>query len=84
MPTGLTSKIYEGEKLTLREFALRCAKHFSPAHSYEGDLPLDKPPLLKGSDYYKLAIKNNSYLIKCYIKIILLLASSILLIKCKF
>lgn len=58
MPTGLTAKIYEGEELTLREFALRCAKHFSPAHSYEGDLPLDKPPLLKGSDYYKLAIKR--------------------------
>lgn len=58
MPTGLTAKIYEGEKLTLREFALRCAKQFSPAHSYEGDLPLDKPPVLKGSDYYKLAIKR--------------------------
>lgn len=58
MPTGLTAKIYEGKKLTLREFALRCAKQFSPAHSYEGDLPLDKPPVLKGSDYYKLAINR--------------------------
>ena len=59
MPTGLTAEIYEGKKLTLREFALRCAKQFSPAYSYEGDLPLDKPPVLKASDYYKLAIKRT-------------------------
>lgn len=60
MPTGLTAKIYEGEKLTLREFALRCAKQFSSAYSYDGDLPLDKPPMLKGSDYYELAIKRTN------------------------
>lgn len=51
MPTGLTAKIYNGENQTFREFALRCATQFSPFYSYGGDLPLDKPPVLKGMDY---------------------------------
>lgn len=59
MPTGLTAKIYEGEELTLREFALRCATQFSPAHSYGGDLPLDKAPVLENSsDYYERELKK--------------------------
>ena len=60
MPTGLTAKIYEGKELTLREFALRCATQFSPAHSYNGDLPLDKAPVLENSsiDYYERELKK--------------------------
>ena len=60
MPTVLTAKIYDGEELTLREFALRCATQFSPAHSYNGDLPLDKAPVLENSsiDYYERRLKE--------------------------
>lgn len=46
--------------MTLREFALRCAKQFSPAYSYDGDLPLDKVAVLENSsiDYYERELKR--------------------------
>ena len=56
MPSGLTYKIYSGEELTLRDFALRCVTHIGAGYhaSKQGDIPMpkDKAPVLKVSDYY--------------------------------
>jgi len=56
MPSGLTCKIYNGEELTLRDFALRCVRQLGAGYhaSQQGDkdLPKDKAPVLKVSDYH--------------------------------
>ena len=57
MPTGLTSKIYEGEDTSLRGFALTCVRQlgFGYYASNYGKmaLPLDKAPDIKPSNYHK-------------------------------
>lgn len=57
MPSGLTCKIYSGEELTLRDFALRCVIQFSAGYcaSQQGEkeLPKDKAPILKVDNYYE-------------------------------
>ena len=57
MPSGLTSKIYYGEDLSLRGFALRCATQFSAGYyaSKQGseELPLDKAPELEVKQYHR-------------------------------
>lgn len=56
MPSGLTYKIYSGEELSLRDFALRCVTHLGVGYhaSQQGDkdLPKDKAPVLKVRDYH--------------------------------
>lgn len=56
MPSGLTYKIYSGEELSLRDFALRCVKQLGAGYhaSQQGDkdLPKDKAPVLKVGDYH--------------------------------
>ena len=60
MPSGLTCKIYSGEELSLRDFALRCVKQLGAGYhaSQQGDkdLPKDKAPVLKVEDYHPEAI----------------------------
>lgn len=55
MPTGLTSKIYEGEDTSLRGFALTCVRQLGfgyYASNYgEMALPLDKAPDIKPSSH---------------------------------
>lgn len=62
MPTGLTSKIYEGEDTSLRGFALTCVKQLGYgyyASNYgESELPLDKAPDIKPSDYHKKELEK--------------------------
>ena len=63
MPTGLTHKIYEGQELTIREFALNCARQLSPAY-YATDratkeMPMDRPPVLKPDDYKRKSIQRD-------------------------
>lgn len=62
MPTGLTSKIYEGKEITLREFALKCAGQLSPAYYYtrnhDEDLPLSSPPVLKADNYRQESLER--------------------------
>ena len=57
MPTGLTSRIYEGEDTSLRGFALTCVRQLGYgyyASEYgENALPLDKAPDIKPSNYHK-------------------------------
>ena len=57
MPTGLTSRIYEGEDTSLRCFALTCVRQLGYgyyASNYgESALPLDKAPDIKPSNYHK-------------------------------
>jgi len=42
MPTGYTHEIYEGEKITLRDFALRCARGMGALITMR-DAPFDAP-----------------------------------------
>lgn len=60
MPSGLTCKIYSGEELTLRDFALRCVRQFGAGYfaSQQGEkeLPKDKAPILKVDDYHERKI----------------------------
>ena len=57
MPSGLTCKIYNGEDLTLRGFALNCVRHLGPGYnaSHYGDkeLPKDKAPVLNVESYHE-------------------------------
>lgn len=56
MPSGLTSKIYDGSDVTLRGFALKCLTHlgagYRATNGGEKELPRDKAPVLKVSDYH--------------------------------
>lgn len=62
MPSGLTYKIYSGEELSLRDFALRCVKQLGAGYhaSQQGDkdLPKDKAPILKVDDYHPKKIEE--------------------------
>ena len=62
MPSGLTCKIYSGEELSLRDFALRCVKQLGAGYhaSQHGDkdLPKDKAPILKVADYHPKKIEE--------------------------
>lgn len=62
MPSGLTYKIYNGEELTLRDFALRCVRQLGAGYhaSQQGDkdLPKDKAPILKVADYHPKKIEE--------------------------
>jgi uncharacterized phage-like protein YoqJ len=62
MPSGLTYKIYSGEDLTLRDFALRCVRQLGARYyaSQQGDkdLPKDKAPILKVADYHPKKIEE--------------------------
>lgn len=70
MPTGLTSKIYEGKKITLREFALKCAGQLSPAyyytHNHDEDLPLSSPPILKANNYHQESLEREKKELEMY------------------
>lgn len=57
MPSGLTYKINSGEDMTLRGFALKCvtqlgAGYFATCQG-EKEMPLDKAPVLKVSNYHQ-------------------------------
>ena len=60
MPSGLTCKIYSGEDLTLRDFALRCVTQLGAGYfaSQQGakKLPKDKAPILKVDNYHERKI----------------------------
>ena len=60
MPSGLTCKIYSGEELSLRDFALRCIRQFGAGYfaSQQGEkeLPKDKAPILKVDNYHERGI----------------------------
>lgn len=62
MPTGLTSKIYDGTDVSLRGFALKCLTQLGAGHAAsnygETELPLDHAPLLKESDYHIKSLKR--------------------------
>lgn len=53
MPTGYTQPIYDGEPITFRQFALRCARQFGALISLR-DEPLggEIPDEIKPSDYH--------------------------------
>lgn len=57
MPSGLTCKIYSGEDLTLRDFALRCVRQLGAGYlaSQQGEkeLPKDKAPVLTVGSYHE-------------------------------
>ena len=57
MPSGLTCKIYSGEELTLRDFALRCVTQLGAGYiaSQQGEkeLPKDKAPILTIGSYHE-------------------------------
>jgi hypothetical protein len=63
MPTGYTSKIYDGENVTGKEFLLDCARAFGACIEMRDD-PLTKeiPDEFKPSTYHEEQLKN--YLIK--------------------
>lgn len=69
MPSGLTEKIYNGEDMSLRNFALKCAKKFGfgyYASNYgESDLPKDKMPIHKPKDYTE-ELNNAKQKVKYY------------------
>lgn len=57
MPTGLTSRIYDGKDTSLRGFALQCVRqlgygYYASDHG-EAELPLDKAPVIKPNDYHR-------------------------------
>lgn len=56
MPTGLTADVYEGKNMSLRAFALNCARQLGGGYqaSDYGDrmLPMDKPPVMEPSGYH--------------------------------
>jgi len=56
MPSGLSYKIYENSDMSLRDFALKCAKQFNfgyQASNYgDKELPFDMAPKIKVDDYY--------------------------------
>ena len=60
MPSGLTCKIYSGEELTLRDFALRCVTQLGAGYfaSQQGEkeLPKDKAPILTVRSYHEVKI----------------------------
>ena len=60
MPSGLTYKIYNGEELTLRDFALRCVTQLGAGYfaSQQGEkeLPKDKAPILTVGSYHEVKI----------------------------
>jgi hypothetical protein len=60
MPSGLTCKIYSGEELTLRDFALRCVTQLGAGYfaSQQGEkeLPKDKAPILTVGSYHEVKI----------------------------
>ena len=62
MPSGLTCKIYSGEDLTLRDFALRCVTQLGAGYfaSQQGakKLPKDKAPILEVADYHPKKIEE--------------------------
>ena len=57
MPTGLTADIYEGKSMSLRRFALDCARQLGggyQASDYGNKiLPMDKPPVLEPSTHHR-------------------------------
>lgn len=53
MPTGLTSKIYEGKDIAFKEFAILCARSFG-ALIHQRDEPLDAPIRKREPDTYYL------------------------------
>ena len=58
MPTGLTSKIYEGKDITFKEFALLCARQFG-ALIHMRDEPLDAPIVKREPDsFYSDKLRN--------------------------
>lgn len=63
MPTGLTAKIYNGEKTSLREFALTCAAQLSPCHIVTDGgsepMPMDKAPVIKPEQYRRLQLRRE-------------------------
>ena len=58
MPTGLTSKIYEGKDITFKEFAILCARQFG-ALIHMRDEPLDAPIVKREPDsFYSDKLRN--------------------------
>ena len=62
MPTGLTSKIYDGTDMSLRSFALYCAAHtgygYRATEGGNSALPTDKAPVVKPNDWYKELVEK--------------------------
>lgn len=62
MPSELTCKIYSGEEMSLRDFALRCVKQLGAGYHAlqqgDKDLPKDKAPVLKVGDYHPEKIEE--------------------------
>lgn len=73
MPTGLTSKIYEGEDTSLRGFALQCVRQLGYgyyASNYgEKALPLDKAPDIKPSNYHKKELEKAKKQLEDFIEL---------------
>lgn len=62
MPTGLTADIYEGKNMSLRAFALNCARQLGGGYQASdcGNrmLPLDKPPVIDPNGYHSGHLKK--------------------------
>lgn len=71
MPTGLTSRIYEGKDTSLRGFALRCVRqldygYYASDHG-EAELPLDKAPVIKPNDYHRDELEKAKKQLKDFV-----------------
>ena len=55
MPTGYTADIYEGNDVSFRDFALKCARAFGACIEQRDDDANDKPKLIeKTKDNYHI------------------------------
>lgn len=61
MPTGLTSKIYDGRDMSFRNFALDCVRYlgygYRASDHGEKEMPKDKAPILSPDPYHKKCLE---------------------------
>jgi hypothetical protein len=73
MPTGLTYKIYDGEDMSLRSFALTCVRHIGYGYKIsnygEKELPRDKYVPIKPSTYHVEQLKKAAEELEYWTKI---------------
>lgn len=59
MPTGYTSDIYEGKKVSFKQFAMNCARAFGACVTMrEDDMNAEIPEKFEPSDYHKKALEK--------------------------
>ena len=58
MPTGYTIDIYNGKKVTFKDFALNCARAFGACVMQRDDPADEKPKIMPEESYHTKALKK--------------------------